>query len=288
MELKAAETEEAIQTEEMTEPEEGAETMTDEARAQLREVADDIIAETGIPAAFAELSEKEQSETDQAKEAQSAADAPRTPTNDEAALRVSQLVTGIQKEREFLHTCFDPIPDDKVREMAEQMAKHLQEAADLENEAKEIAKDFKERIQIQERAAHAIGRRVTLNHEEVVVECTEYFDRDLGRAYVVRNDTFEVVVNRPLMLHERQLYMQFPDDGADSAADNIADTGEAETDGETAEAGASSDGGEVLEEDTTEDSEPDKPLSRAEARKRAKALRDAAAEAASEDLPAAA
>jgi len=209
---------------------------------------------------------------------------PHIPTNDEAAQRVSQLVTGVQKEREFEHTCFDPIPDDKVREMAEEMAQHLQEAADLENEAKEIAKDYKERIQSQERAAHAIGRRVTLNREEVVVLCTEYFDRDLGRAYVVRSDTFEVVVNRPLMQHERQLYMQFPAESEDGAAD----TGQADTnDGVTPEA-APPDGGEAQEMGTSEDSEADKALTPAQARKRAKALREAAADAAHEQLPAAA
>jgi len=254
--------------EEAAEIEEGAETMTDEAREQLREAADDVIAEMGIPAAFAELPEDEAQEAD----TQVADTVARPPTNDEAALRVSQLVTGVQKEREFEHTCFDPIPDDKIREMAEEMADHLQEAADLENEAKEIAKDFKERIQAKERAAHAIGRRVTLNREEVVVICTEYFDRDLGRAYVVRSDTFEVVVNRPLMLHERQLYMQFPDES--SGAEVASEAAETADGGDEAE--ASSDDAKASGDEGQTDAQDDKPLSPREARRRAKALRDAA------------
>lgn len=267
-----------MKTETTTEPETGILTPTDEVREIVSEAAADIVEGTGIPEAFAEQPDGEPQEAD----TQATDTVARPPTNDEAAMRVSQLVTGVQKEREFEHTCFDPIPDDKVREMAEQMAEHLQEAADLENEAKEAAKDFKERIQSEERAAHAIGRRVTLNREEVVVLCTEYFDRDLGRAYVVRSDTFGVVVNRPLMQHERQLYMQFPDEKTDTEAD----TQETETGQEDGEAAVSADGEEASEQGAAADTEEDKPLTRAEARRRAKALRDATETA--EALPAAA
>jgi hypothetical protein len=191
---------------------------------------------------------------------------PYIPDAEAAALRVSERVEGVQHERDFERLCLEPLTADQMADYARKMADDLREIEDIEAEAKEEAKAYKERIQTIEFRVRGMGRSVRLGTENLLVLCSEFFDRTYGRAYVVRQDTGEVVMNRPLNEDERQLYMQFPE-GQDAD-----DTDEADQEGDEA---ADSDAPPALELSEHEE-EPVKPLTPMQARRAARALQEAA------------
>jgi len=181
----------------------------------------------------------------------------KTPdlTAEEVGVRVSQMLDGVQYERNLVCTCFDAIPVERLAELGQKNAEIVQQIQDLEEEASRVAKVFKARIAALDGDVRDRSRVIRAKVESVEVDCQELFDRTYGRAYIVRTDTGEVIENRPLSEREQQLYMQLTDED---------ETGD-EQDGDD------EDGGEATETPETSD-EPEVPLTPAQARKKAREL----------------
>ena len=187
------------------------------------------------------------------------------------------MIDGVQWERDLYATVTVVIPEDRIADMGRKNADITQQIQDIEEEAARVAKSFKARIGALETDVRDRSRTIRIGTEIIEVECSEFFDRTFGRAYQRRNDTGEIINNRPLAEHELQLYLKLgtDEDGDEDEGEpgEPATIGEAENDEES----LAVDGPQLAEE------EPQKPLTPAQARREAKKLAQAAREASGEE-----
>lgn len=106
--------------------------------------------------------------------------------------------------RTFTRDLFCALTEAEVAARAAELARITTELSQMEDKKKAAMSSYKDKIDRAIVDARSLARKVSERREMRTVECRLNFDYRLGRAYLVRTDTSEVLEERPLTAEERQ------------------------------------------------------------------------------------
>lgn len=121
-----------------------------------------------------------------------------------------------------------PLTDDEQRLKGHRLAQLAKQLDDVEAEKKEVARDFKDRIDGLKEQISELSEEVRSKHEWRAVECFEQVNVARMQVELVRSDTYEVEERRPATAADLQRPLAWgqdePSDDTDAAveADEVA------------------------------------------------------------------
>lgn len=96
------------------------------------------------------------------------------------------------------------LTDEEIRKRGEELANQHQRIAELEEHKRQVAKEFKGKIDEHRTTANDLAKEIAQRATYREVETKLWLDIDAGMAELVRLDTGEVYHRRPLRPDERQ------------------------------------------------------------------------------------
>lgn len=105
-----------------------------------------------------------------------------------------------------------PLTDRERLEIGEDIAAAQAQAEQAERDKKAADEGYKSVIEGAYADVSLGTSKLRRGKKDVEVACTVFRDYRLGHYKVTRNDTMEVLVNRPMTSQERQMGIKFPDD----------------------------------------------------------------------------
>ena len=116
----------------------------------------------------------------------------------------------IAKEECFQRSLPVRFTEDQVHQFSEDLAEKVSKLTQLEDEKKQVASDYKSRIEDVTAEVKKLARYVTQKQEFQMVECYAELDSPRhGVKTVVRTDTGEVVGEETMTPADRQMVMKF-------------------------------------------------------------------------------
>ena len=104
------------------------------------------------------------------------------------------------------------LTDDELLSRGEYLSTLVQEKESLELQKKEVATDYKTRIDDKTSRANEIAKIIKQGFEERAVEVTEQSDYTARTIAIIRIDTGEVVNTRSMAIEDSQEEMSFDED----------------------------------------------------------------------------
>lgn len=105
-----------------------------------------------------------------------------------------------------------PLSQSELLVKAEELARKVRAAADIEDEKKAANSDFKTRLEELDMAINELSEIVATKSEQRQVECALYENYGSATMELVRVDTGELIETRPMTEAERQAHLFTPRD----------------------------------------------------------------------------
>lgn len=113
------------------------------------------------------------------------------------------------ERKDCVETLSCALTEDQVAGYSQDMAGLHQTKLEVEDQKKEMTKDFGARIQKFESDIHVLSRKITTKKEARDVNCFWEFDYTSGEKTLTRTDTGKVVKKETISAIERQRYIEF-------------------------------------------------------------------------------
>lgn len=123
----------------------------------------------------------------------------------------------IVKHTKETHSLPVDLSTGEIAKAAEELASTLQELEGIEIEKKAVMKDYNSQIDNKKKRIHRLMTHVKNGVEYRPVECDLQFHIKKVLAILVRNDTGEIIEERPMTEEEKQMQIEFDEENPPKA-----------------------------------------------------------------------